>query len=154
MIKLNYTKEMNKQDKAWEVLEEDTAVMGSLFQSIMDEAKKLGFKYTYVIYQSGGERNIDLYKTETQENSGEAEVSFGYCKPLISYIEDILNEDILDINTFSEKEKVMKAEQYVEIINQQEEIIEKLKEKLQAFSEEIDELCSITNSLRNIKLNK
>ncbi len=97
MIKLTYTKEMDFQDFLWNTEGEDKERMKELYVGIMEEAKEKGFKGSYDIYDGEyPEAIIEVYRDEKEREDaylGKVEVPmFGYCKPLIEYLEKILNE--------------------------------------------------------------
>lgn len=97
-IKLTYTDEMRFQDALWENEKENVQRMKELYKDIMQEAVEKGFKGSYVIYEGigGNEAIIDVYMNDEEKKAvelgKEESTMFGYCKPLIEYLEEILNE--------------------------------------------------------------
>lgn len=96
MIKLTYTDEMKKQDKLWSESNEDLDVMEKLYREIEEEAKQKGFNGIAYIYDGESEKLCTIYESKEQEELarlGKVEVEdFGYCKPLILYLETLLNK--------------------------------------------------------------
>lgn len=96
MKKLTYTKEMKKQDKLWESENEDLYIMEKLMNEIIEEAKTKGFTGTTIIYDGKKEKITEVFENKEQLKSarlGKFEsLGFGYCKPLINYLEEILNK--------------------------------------------------------------
>lgn len=91
-MKLNYTLEMQFQDKLWESEKEDTGKMSMLYEEIINEAKQFGFSGVYEIGVFGGEAVIEIFDSEEEkerlQNSGDGiEFCFGFCKPLINCLE-------------------------------------------------------------------
>ena len=66
-MKLTYTDEMQKQDKLWETEKEDTNIMLSLYDSIIQEAKQLGFNGIYESSICNGEAVIYIYDNEEEK---------------------------------------------------------------------------------------
>lgn len=83
--KLTYSKEMKNQDSLWKEEKEDITTMKSLFTQIISEANEMGFRGTTVIYHWDNEALIDvLINNEVK--------TFGYCQPLIEYLETVINQ--------------------------------------------------------------
>lgn len=87
---------MKQNDKLWETEQEDLELMIKLYEQIVSEAKSKGFKGIVEIYMGTGEACIDLYETEEDYELGrvgtiEPAGSFGFCRPLIECIEEILS---------------------------------------------------------------
>lgn len=102
MIKLTYTDEMKEQDLLWETEQENFETMKKLYIQIMNEGKAMGFTGVYSIYVID-EAVIEIYENEAEKekcSEGKAEIEsiFGYCKPLIHYLESVLNKSN-DMNT-------------------------------------------------------
>lgn len=93
IIKLNYTDEMKEQDLLWKNEEEDLEVMEKLYKEIIKEAQEKGFKGHYVIYEYNGECICKIYEDieHYNNNDEDSDVMVGYCKPLIEYLEALLN---------------------------------------------------------------
>ena len=98
LIKLTYTKEMEKQDKLWETEEEDTVVMERLFKEIVKEAKEKGFTGYCDIYQGPGEAICEIFTTKEEYELSVSTMMdtlmVGYCKPLMEYLEKYLNTNL------------------------------------------------------------
>ncbi|MFW6024954.1 MAG: hypothetical protein ACOCRX_01295 [Candidatus Woesearchaeota archaeon] len=97
MIKLTYTKEMQKQDNLWESEKEDLSVMEKLFKEIIDEAKAKGFTGVTYIYDAPGEKLCQIFENEKQKSLahlGEYEdfPEVGCCKYLIKCLEQMIND--------------------------------------------------------------
>ena len=82
---IKYTNEIEKQDKLWETENEDIDKMLELYEEIMTEAKKKGFVGRYDIYEHGEEGIITLWLNAEDD---EEDASFGYCLPLIRFLEE------------------------------------------------------------------
>lgn len=93
LIKLTYTDEMKEQDALWEKENEDVQVMERLYKEIIKEAREKGFKGYEVIYEYNGECVCEIYENVEQYNDNDNDSDFmaGYCKPLIEYLEAVLN---------------------------------------------------------------
>ena len=93
-IKLTYTEEMRNQDLLWETESEDTKVMEKLFEKIISEAKEKGLKEYCYIWQGDKECLCNVYESEEDWDNGKEPIveGVGYCKPLIKYLEDMLNQ--------------------------------------------------------------
>lgn len=98
MIKLNYTGEMIIQDKLWGEEKENLNIMAKLYKEIMTEAKDKGFNGYYIIYKANEECICEIYENEDAYNNGAESLNlFGFCKPLIDYLESILNSQKIAI---------------------------------------------------------
>lgn len=97
-MQLTYTEEMKKQDALWEKEQENVDAMISLYEEIMEEAEKLGYNGIYDTYIVSGEAVIELFENEDEKESynlsGESnDHLFGYCKPLIRTLNEILQKN-------------------------------------------------------------
>ena len=92
---LTYTREMQIQDKLWVDAKEDLTIMEKLYHQIVEEAKTKDFKGIVEIFDGEDEKLAEVFKSEEQLNLakiGKEEVpTFGYCKPLIEYLQELLN---------------------------------------------------------------
>ena len=88
---------MEEQDKLWQEEKENLNTMEKLYNQIIAEAKNKGFKGVSEIYDGENEKCIDIFENQEQkelckQGSLMAEwETFGYCKPLITYLEKIIN---------------------------------------------------------------
>lgn len=97
-ITLTYTDEMKLNDKLWEIEQEDRKLMAQLYEQIITEARNKGFKCTYIIYDGNEEKIVEIFKNEEEQELCQLGILnsynlFGYCKPLIQYIEQCLNKE-------------------------------------------------------------
>lgn len=87
---------MQKQDKLWNKEKEDLNIMEKLYNKILKDAKDKGFKGIANIYDGGDEKLIEIFRNKEEQELaalGKKDVNtFGYCKPLISHLEKILND--------------------------------------------------------------
>lgn len=97
-IKLTYTEVMKEQDKLWEGEIEDRNLMESLFNQIIKEAKTKGFTGYCKVYQGPGECICEVFDSEEEFNklfhTDEERDMLGFCKALISNLEERLNREI------------------------------------------------------------
>lgn len=93
MINLTYSEQMKTQDSLWNEEEEDLEVMPKLYEQVMSEAITKGFNGGYVIYEGTNEAIIDIHLDKTRVDYDDADESFGYCKPLIEFLERLLNKN-------------------------------------------------------------
>lgn len=96
MKKINYTKEMEEQDFLWAKEKESLDIMEKLFKEIEKQSYDLGFDGIFHIYDGIDEKIVEVYKNKKQLELAQLGIindvpCFGYCKPLIKYIEKILN---------------------------------------------------------------
>lgn len=89
-IKLTYTAEMQEQDELWSSEKEDLNLMKGLFKQVMDEAVLYGYSGCYDIYDASSESICEIFENEKDRAEsyeyGESLI-FGFCKPLIEYLE-------------------------------------------------------------------
>lgn len=99
MLKLTYTEEMKKQDELWRSESEDLDVMKKLYNEIIAEAKKKGFKGATYMYSIDGEMLCQIFNNEEEKELAALGKyndfdEVGYCKPLIGKLEQMLNNNV------------------------------------------------------------
>ena len=90
MVNLTYTEEMKEQDRLWETEQEDVKVMSRLYNQIIAEAKEKGFKGRCEYVEWGREMTCSIYENEDDD---EAYAIVGFCKPLISRLKEIMDDE-------------------------------------------------------------
>ena len=95
LIKLTYTERMQEQDKLWDGEKEDLYIMETLMNEIIEEAKTKGFTGNAIIYDGEKEKITEIFENKKQlelARLGKIDsFGFGYCKPLINRVEEMLN---------------------------------------------------------------
>lgn len=96
-VRLTYTDQMKEQDIAWDLAEENLESMKQLHESILNEARILGWNgyaitYTYE-YPNDPETITEIYKSERDWRDGKEPLEIiAPCKYLIKELENLLNE--------------------------------------------------------------
>lgn len=97
MKKITYTNEMRNNDIQWKNENENTDEMLASYEQIMKEAKTLGFNGYYTVYTNQNEAIIELFDSKDEFEKYEEEgipneLLFGHAKPLINYLNSVLNK--------------------------------------------------------------
>lgn len=160
-IKLSYTEEMKNQDLLWESESEDTNVMEALFEKIISEAKEKGLKEHCYIWQGDKECLCSVYESEEDCDNGKEPIveGVGYCKPLIKYLEVMLNQDN-NIDDDSEEDQEWTLTDVIEEIkelgwnitldNDQEAYFQRFSPAGQDFNFSVDTENDIDSFINNI----
>lgn len=96
-VQLTYTDQMKEQDIAWNIAEENLELMIRLHETILNEARTLGWNgyaitYTYE-YPNDSETVTEIYTSERDWIDGKEPLEIvAPCRLLIKELEDLLNE--------------------------------------------------------------
>lgn len=98
-LKLTYTEEMKSQDLLWKEEKEDLQLMEHLQKSIVKEAVDKGLNIYVYQYSHNNEYMTEVYKDEKHYlwecEHGTSEIrNFGFCWPLLKYLEQLLNKKV------------------------------------------------------------
>ena len=95
-MKIEYTKEMEIQDKLWDKEQEDLEQMNKLQWQIIADFLRSGNKERlhFKVYLEGNESIVDVYNELNIARDGQIEgaISCGNCKTLIETIEGLVSE--------------------------------------------------------------
>lgn len=93
-VKLTYSDQMKEQDTLWDTAIEDLKSMIKLHESILNEARSMGWNGYAVTYTIDDPETVtELYKNERDWKDGKAPLEISApCKRLIEELENLLKE--------------------------------------------------------------